>query len=400
MRTAEITELASPPVVAERDDPRPADGQLVLDVAAVALNPVDIAIAAGTFYAGHPPLAYIPAIEAAGWVGDRFVYAQGSGRGVATDGFLAERAVVTEADLVELPDGTDPALAAALGIAGATGWLATTARAAVGPDDIVVVLGATGAVGGIAVQAAKRCGARAVIAVGRDEARLAAVPGADARIAIGPTLAEEVSAVAGPPTVVIDMLWGEPLVSVLPVLAPRARVVNVGTSAGAVVPMPSAPIRGKQLDLLGYSGFGIPRAVFADGYRELVDLVVAGEIVMPVQRFGLTDVADAWRAAASGASKVVVEVAGCRPLMVEIVLPKLGMYEGDATLIEWLVDDGGAVAAGDPLFLVETDKIESEIEADDDGLLVQLQPPGFRAPIGTVIGYVVSTPEERDRLAT
>ena len=310
MRTAEITELASPPVVAERDDPRPADGQLLLDVAAVALNPVDIAIAAGTFYAGHPPLAYIPAIEAAGWVGGRFVYAQGSGRGVATDGFLAERAVVTEADLVELPDGTDPALAAALGVAGATGWLATTARAAVAPNDIVVVLGATGAVGGIAVQAAKRCGARAVIAVGRDEARLAAVPGADARIVIGPTLAEEVNAVAGPPTVVIDMLWGEPLVSVLPVLAPRARVVNVGTSAGAVVPMPSAPIRGKQLDLLGYSGFGIPRAVFADGYRELVDLVVAGEIVMPVQRFGLADVADAWRAAASGASKVVVEVAG------------------------------------------------------------------------------------------
>ena len=105
------------------EDPGPAAGQLVLDVAAVALNPVDVAIAAGTFYAGHPPLAYIPAIEAAGWVGDRFVYAQGSGRGVATDGFLAERAVVTEADLVELPDGTDPALAAALGVAGATaGW--------------------------------------------------------------------------------------------------------------------------------------------------------------------------------------------------------------------------------------------------------------------------------------
>ena len=54
--------------------------------------------------------------------------------------------------------------------------------------------------------------------------------------------------------------------------------------------MPSAPIRGKQLDLLGYSGFGVPCAVFADGYRELVELVVAGEIVMPVQRFGLPDV--------------------------------------------------------------------------------------------------------------
>ena len=55
------------------------------------------------------------------------------------------------------------------------------------------------------------------------------------------------------------------------------------------------------------------------------------------------------------------------------------------------------MAAGDPLFLVETDKIESEIEADDDGMLVQLQPPGFRAPIGTVIGYLVSSHRGRAR---
>ena len=309
MRTAEITELASPPVVAERDDPRPADGQLVLDVAAVALNPVDIAIAAGTFYAGHPPLAYIPAIEAAGWVGDRFVYAQGSGRGVATDGFLAERALVTEADLVELPDGTDPALAAALGIAGVTGWLATTARAEVGPGDIVVVLGATGAVGGIAVQAAKRCGASAVIAVGRDEARLAAVPGADARIAIGPTLAEEVSAVAGPPTVVIDMLWGEPLVSVLPVLAPRR-----GSSTWAPRPAPSCRCRRPRSAASSSTCSGTPASASRAPCSPTATASsstssVAGEIVMPVQRFALTDVADAWRAAASGASKVVVDVA-------------------------------------------------------------------------------------------
>ena len=308
MRTAEITELASPPVVAERDDPRPATGSSCSTSPWSRSTPVDIAIAAGTFYAGHPPLAYIPAIEAAGWVGDRFVYAQGSGRGVATDGFLAERAVMTEADLVELAGRHRPGAARRArdrrrnGLAGddgagrgrppATSWWCWGDRRRRRHRRA----------------GAKRCGASAVIAVGRDEARLAAVPGADARIAIGPTLAEEVSAVAGPPTVVIDMLWGEPLVSVLPVLAPLRPGRQRGHLAGAVVPMPSAPIV-EAARLLGYSGFGIRRAVFADGYRELVDLVVAGEIVMPVQRFAFTDVADAGAVAASGASKVVVDVA-------------------------------------------------------------------------------------------
>ena len=106
-----------PPSLAERDDPRPADGQLVLDVAAVAVNPVDVAIAAGTFYAGTLRRLH-PRHRGSGWVGDRFVYAQGSGHGVAIDGFLAERVVVAEADLIDLPDGTDPAIAAALGVAG------------------------------------------------------------------------------------------------------------------------------------------------------------------------------------------------------------------------------------------------------------------------------------------
>ena len=124
---------------------------------------------------------------------------------------------------------------------------------------------------------------------------------ADARIVIGPTLAEEVNAVAGPPTVVIDMLWGEPLVSVLPVLAPRGSSTwarRPGRRADAVGPDPwqaARPARVLRLRL--------PCSVFADGYRELVDLVVAGEIVMSVQRFPLTEVADAWRAAASGAAR-------------------------------------------------------------------------------------------------
>lgn len=81
-----------------------------------------------------------------------------------------------------------------------------------------------------------------------------------------------------------------------------------------------------------------------------------------------------------------------------MVLPKTGIYEGDVTLIEWLVDEGGEVFAGDPLFLMESEKIEMEIEADIDGWLHQEAEPGLEAPIGTRIGVIAETPEERAAL--
>ncbi len=77
-----------------------------------------------------------------------------------------------------------------------------------------------------------------------------------------------------------------------------------------------------------------------------------------------------------------------------MVLPKTGIYEGDVTLIEWLVDEGSEVFAGDPLFLMESEKIEMEIESDVDGWLHQEAEAGLEAPIGTRIGVIAETPEE------
>lgn len=85
-------------------------------------------------------------------------------------------------------------------------------------------------------------------------------------------------------------------------------------------------------------------------------------------------------------------------MIVEVILPKLGMYDGEAKLVEWLVADGAPVAAGDPLFLVETEKIESEVEADDPGLVVHEREAGFAGPIGTRIGFVVTTTSEYEEL--
>ena len=81
-------------------------------------------------------------------------------------------------------------------------------------------------------------------------------------------------------------------------------------------------------------------------------------------------------------------------MIVEVIMPKLGMYEADVTLIEWLVAEGAIVEAGDPLFVMETEKVETEIECEDPGIIVLAAAPGFSAPIGTRIGYVVSTADE------
>lgn len=78
--------------------------------------------------------------------------------------------------------------------------------------------------------------------------------------------------------------------------------------------------------------------------------------------------------------------------MREIILPKTGIYEGDVVLLEWLVEDGARVEVGQPLFLMETEKVETEIEADVDGWLHHEADSGLEAPIGTRVGRIESSP--------
>jgi pyruvate/2-oxoglutarate dehydrogenase complex dihydrolipoamide acyltransferase (E2) component len=82
-------------------------------------------------------------------------------------------------------------------------------------------------------------------------------------------------------------------------------------------------------------------------------------------------------------------------VIVEVIMPKLGIYEDDVELVEWVAADGSTVEVGDPLFMMETEKTTTEIEAEDAGILVRVAEPGLRAPIGTRIGYLVSTEAEQ-----
>jgi len=311
VRAALIRELGAPPELGAADEPHDED---VVEVLAAPLNPVDLGVASGTYVAGHPPLPYIPGCEVVGRTADeRTVWVFGGGFGLTRHGGMAERCVVGNAVAVEVPDGADPALAAGLGIAGLAGWLPFAWRAPLRGGETVLVLGATGSVGLVAVQAAKLLGASRVVAAGRSGERLekAASLGADATVQIGAVddlvaAFREASGGEGP-SYVFDALWGEPLAAAVQAAAPGATVVNLGQSAGATAELASGAVRGKNLTILGHFAFGVPPKVFAEHYPRLVQHALAGEIQLDVERGPLGDVADAWRRQAAGeATKLVL----------------------------------------------------------------------------------------------
>jgi NADPH2:quinone reductase len=321
MRAALIEELGASPVLVEAEEPRRSPGQALVAPSAVPLNPVDIATATGRFYGGSPPTPYIPGSEGVGRVveadslavGERF-YFVGDGLGRSRDGTLAERAVVAEEAAFPLPDDVTDELAGGCGTAGLAGWLPVVWRAKTTPDDRVLVLGATGTVGLAAVQAAKIVGAARVVAAGRrpEGLEVAAERGADATVQLDtPDLPHALREAAGGggPTVIIDPLWGQPLVAALEAAAQGARIVQLGQSAGAIAEIPSALIRGKQLELLGYSNLEVDPDVRRSAYAELIGHAAAGRVRFPIETYPLERVAEAWeRQAAGPGAKIVVTI--------------------------------------------------------------------------------------------
>jgi NADPH:quinone reductase-like Zn-dependent oxidoreductase len=195
MRALVVTELGGTPELLDVAEPSRASGEALLDVIAAPLNPVDLRVASGTFFTGPPRVPYIAGAEAVARVVEgeatragTLVWIGAEGHGQSRDGCLAERVTASESSLVPVPDGADPALAAALGIAGLAGWLPVEWRGRLRPGETVLVLGATGVVGLVAVQAARLLGAGRVVAAGRRKEALerCVEVGADATVVLSP----------------------------------------------------------------------------------------------------------------------------------------------------------------------------------------------------------------------
>jgi len=310
MRAAVIRELNEAPELAEADEPT---GEVV-EVVAAPINPIDLAVSRGVLASGHPELPYVPGCEAVGKTTQgRLVWIFGGALGRTANGAMAERVSVGDAHAIEIPDGADPALAAALGIAGLAGWLPFAWRAPLQGGENVLVLGATGSVGLVAVQSAKLLGAGRVVAAGRSKEGLerAVALGADATVRLDES-DDLVTAIRDAfegdgPSFVFDPLWGPPAAAAVQAAAPGATIVNLGQSAGATAELASGPLRFKNLSLLGHTNFAVPKAELVEHYSRLVGHAMAGELELEVEQVSLESVGDAWRRQAEGAGiKLVV----------------------------------------------------------------------------------------------
>jgi NADPH:quinone reductase-like Zn-dependent oxidoreductase len=225
---------------------------------------------------------------------------------------MAEYAVADEADLIPLDeDGVPDTTVAALGLSAVAAWMCLTWRAALGEGEQVLVLGAGGVVGQVAVQAARLLGARRVAAACRSEtARARATAcGADEVVALrdgeaAGELAERLAAALdGPLDVVIDPLFGVPATAAAGLLGPRGRLVNLGSSAGETAILGSAHLRSHTAAVLGYTNNDITRDQRAQALRDVLRHAAAGSIEVSHEAVGFGDAPDAWTRQAQGLAK-------------------------------------------------------------------------------------------------
>jgi NADPH:quinone reductase-like Zn-dependent oxidoreductase len=317
VRAAIIEQVGNSPRVIEVKEPERGPGMTVIQVAAASINPLDLAIASGRYYGGPPDIPYVPGTEGVGIVVEADSIAAGTRvrfEARSGNGSLAERALATEDTLIELPEGTDDDLAAAIGVAGLAAWLALEWRGKLEEGETVLVLGASGAVGQIAVQAARHLGAGRVIAAARsaDGLRRARELGADATVELQGQSVDELSdqfrmAAGSELDLVIDPLWGEPAVAALQALRTEGRLVNLGQSAGDEAIISSASVRGRVRSILGHANRLTPLGVRRDTYLTLLEVARAGRLTVDFEVIPLDEIARAWaQQAASPHRKIVV----------------------------------------------------------------------------------------------
>ena len=260
MKAAIITELGKPPVHADFKEPVAAAGEALIEVSAAPLSHVTRYRASGTHYSSAGSLPFVVGLDGVGRHDGKRVYFI---LPRAPFGSMAERTAVQASHLVPLPDDIEDATAAAIAIPAMSSWAALTVRSKMTPGQVVLVNGATGISGRLAVQIAKLLGAGKVIATGRDAAMLQKLSalGADATVSLLQDEATQDAAFtrhfADGVDIVLDYLWGASAERLLGAAgkttknAKPVRFIQIGSSGGANISLPATTIRSSGLELIG-----------------------------------------------------------------------------------------------------------------------------------------------------
>lgn len=304
MKAAIVQEFGRPPTYGEFAEPVASTGESRVRVIASAISQLVRGRAAGTHYSSTGQLPFVAGIDGVGRLDDGrrvyFVLPQ------APFGSMAEETVVPAAQCLPLPDDLDDVTAAAIANPGMSSWAAFTERAHLRAGETVLVNGATGTSGRLAVQIAKYLGAKKVIATGRNTDALKSVAALGADVLI-PLVADDAALendfktqFAQGVDVVIDYLWGKSAERLLIAGAkagPDARpirFVQVGSASGADIILPSAVLRSSAIELMG-SGIGsIPLDRLVKAIGDLLHATMPGGFQIATHPVPLSDVEQAW----------------------------------------------------------------------------------------------------------
>lgn len=322
MKAAVVYKKGEMPKYAEFADPIVRDeNQVLISVKAVAITNLDKGKASGKHYSSKEDNqnGFVIGSDAVGLLenGTR-VYARG------INGTIAEKAIIDKNIVVALPDGISDAVAASLPNAVAGSAMALKFRAGIKAGETVLINGATGFTGQMAIQIARHYGAKKIIVTGRNEKTLQSLLeiGADEVISLkqdDEAIVAQLKAIHSktPIDIVLDYLWGHPAELILTALkgngsfTNKVRYVTIGGMAGDTIQLSSGILRSVDLQLSG-SGLGSwtkeeVKLLFSEILPEMFLLAAQNQLKVNIETVSLVDIEEAWaREVADGKRLVVI----------------------------------------------------------------------------------------------
>jgi NADPH2:quinone reductase len=294
------------------------DAEAIVHVHAASLTPVDKQLATGSHYASRRELPSVCGSDGVGHLdnGQRVFF----GGPRPPYGAMAQRTVVPRALTFPVPDDVNDETAATLPNPGVSAWLSLAYRAKLVRGENVLILGATGVTGKLAVKVAKLLGDARVVTAGRNQWALKTLrdQGADATISLALAeieLSEAFLREAGHSgfQVVIDYVWGRPAEAFLAAITSRefavikseTRFVQVGESAAPTISLPAAVLRSTALTILGTAGIP-PRDVLFEALQQVMAYAAKGELHIDTERVPLADIENAWQRDQPGRRLVLI----------------------------------------------------------------------------------------------